>query len=188
QFESCRRIGVEAEIVPGVSPVSAAAASVGRELTDSDQSIILTRVDATALPNATQIRQFAAHGATLGVFVAAARTGQLVEELTEGGYGEDTPVVVAYKATWPDELLLNTTLGELEQVVKQRKLWRHTLFLVGRAMSTAGRPRYRKLESADAVEDGDSVDVPSARTPKRSAWSARAGRSSRIAAARAEQD
>ncbi|AHI00592.1 cobalt-precorrin-4/precorrin-4 C(11)-methyltransferase [Kutzneria albida] len=188
QVESCRRIGVDAEVVPGVSPVSAAASAVGRELTDTDQSLILTRVDATALPNATQIRQFAAHGATLGVFVAAARTGQLVEELAEGGYGEDTPVVVSYKATWPDELLINTTLGELESVVKQRKLWRHTLFLVGRAMSSNGKPRYRRLEAAEPIAEAESVDVPTARTPKRSAWSARAGRTSRIAAARAEQD
>ena len=181
QVEACRRIGVETEVVPGVSPVSAAVASVGRELTDVDQSLILTRVDATALPDATQIRQFAGHGATMGVFVAAARTGQLVEELTEGGYPEDTPVVVAYKTTWPDELLLTTTLGELEGVVKQRKLWRHTLFLVGKAMSAGAKARYRKTDSAEpAAETG--AEPGESRTPRRTSWSARAGRSSRIAA------
>jgi precorrin-4/cobalt-precorrin-4 C11-methyltransferase len=181
QVEACRRIGVETEIVPGVSPVSAAVASVGRELTDVDQSLILTRVDATALPDATQIRQFAGHSATMGVFVAAARTGQLVEELTAGGYSEDTPVVVAYKTTWPDELLLTTTLGELEGVVKQRKLWRHTLFLVGKAMSAGTRARYRRAEGAEpAAETG--AEPGESRSPRRTSWSARAGRSSRIAA------
>jgi precorrin-4/cobalt-precorrin-4 C11-methyltransferase len=184
QVEACRRIGVETEIVPGVSQVSAAVSAVGRELTDADQSLILTRVDATALPDATQIRQLAGHGATMGVFVAAARAGQLVEELTEGGYAEDTPVVVAYKTTWPDELLLNTTLGELEATVKQRKLWRHTLFLVGKAMAPGAKPRYRRAENAaepveEAAETGD-------RTARRTSWSARAGRTNRIAAARTD--
>ncbi|MFI9384768.1 cobalt-precorrin-4/precorrin-4 C(11)-methyltransferase [Kutzneria sp. NPDC052558] len=186
QVEACRRIGVETEIVPGVSPVSAAVSAVGRELTDSeDQSLILTRVDATALPDATQIRAFAGHGATLGVFVAAARTGQLVEELTAGGYAEDTPVVVAYKTTWPDELLLNTTLGELEATVKQRKLWRHTLFLVGKAMAPGAKARYRRAESpAEPVED--AAETSGERSARRTSWSARAGRTNRIAAARNE--
>ncbi|EWM16464.1 cobalt-precorrin-4/precorrin-4 C(11)-methyltransferase, partial [Kutzneria sp. 744] len=183
QVDACRRIGVETEIVPGVSQVSAAVSAVGRELTDADQSLILTRVDATALPDATQIRQFAEHGATMGVFVAAARTGQLVEELTEGGYAADTPVVVAYKTTWPDELLLTTTLGELEAAVKQRKLWRHTLFLVGKAMAPGTKARYRRAETtAEPVEE--AVDATGERAARRTWWSARAGRTNRIAAAR----
>jgi precorrin-4/cobalt-precorrin-4 C11-methyltransferase len=184
QVDACRRIGVETEIVPGVSPVSAAVSAVGRELTDADQSLILTRVDATALPDATQIRQFAGHGATMGVFVAAARTGQLVEELTEGGYPEDTPVVVAYKTTWPDELLLNTTLGELEATVKQRKLWRHTLFVIGKAMAPGAKARYRRTEHAEPAEE---IAEPSGeRAARRTSWSARAGRTNRIAAARSD--
>ncbi|GAA3437626.1 SAM-dependent methyltransferase [Kutzneria kofuensis] len=184
QVDACRRIGVETEIVPGVSPVSAAVSAVGRDLTDADQSLILTRVDATALPDATQIRQFAGHGATMGVFVAAARTGQLVEELTEGGYPEDTPVVVAYKTTWPDELLLTTTLGELEATVKQRKLWRHTLFLVGKAMAPGAKARYRRAETAEPAEE--TVESTGERTARRTSWSARAGRTNRIAAARSD--
>ena len=185
QVDACRRIGVETEIVPGVSPVSAAVSAVGRELTEGDQSLIMTRVDATALPDATQIRAFAGHGATMGVFVAAARTGQLVEELTEGGYAEDTPVVVAYKTTWPDELLLTTTLGELEATVKQRKLWRHTLFLVGKAMAPGTRARYRRAENpAEPVEE--AAEPTGERAARRTSWSARAGRTNRIAAARGE--
>lgn len=185
QVDACRRIGVETDIVPGVSPVSAAVSAVGRELTEGDQSLILTRVDATALPDATQIRAFAGHGATMGVFVAAARAGQLVEELTEGGYPEDTPVVVAYKTTWPDELLLNTTLGELEATVKQRKLWRHTLFLVGKAMAPGAKARYRRAESpAEPVEE--AAEPAGERAARRTTWSARAGRTNRIAASRSE--
>ena len=74
----------------------------------------------------------------MAVFLSAARSGQLVEELRAGGYPDDTPVLVAYKVTWPEELVLSTTIGELTDTVKQHKLWRHTLFLIGRSLSASG--------------------------------------------------
>jgi precorrin-4 C11-methyltransferase len=142
QYDACQRLGIEVEIVPGVSAFSAAAAVVGRELTipEVSQSVILTRLEGgkTPMPDGEQIREFARHGTTMAIFLSAARSGQLVEELLAGGYTEDTPVVVAYKATWPDELILHTTIGELVEQVKQHKLWRHTLFLVGRALRGGG--------------------------------------------------
>jgi precorrin-4 C11-methyltransferase len=142
QYDACLRLGIEVEIVPGVSAFSAAAAVVGRELTlpEVAQSVILTRLEGgkTPMPDGEQIREFARHGTTMAIFLSAARSGQLVEELLAGGYAEDTPVVVAYKATWPDELILHTTIAELVEEVKQHKLWRHTLFLVGQALRAGG--------------------------------------------------
>ncbi|HEY0808247.1 MAG TPA: precorrin-4 C(11)-methyltransferase, partial [Pseudonocardiaceae bacterium] len=142
QYDSCQRLGLEVEIVPGVSAFSAAAAIVGRELTVPEvaQSVILTRLEGgkTPMPDSERLREFARHGTTMAIFLSAARSGQLVDELRAGGYPDDTPVVVAYKATWPDELILHTTLGELTETVKQHKLWRHTLFLVGKALRASG--------------------------------------------------
>jgi len=142
QYDSCQRLGLEVEIVPGVSAFSAAAAIAGRELTVPEvaQSVILTRLEGgkTPMPESEQIREFARHGTTMAIFLSAARSGQLVDELRAGGYPDDTPVIVAYKATWPDELILHTTIGELSDTVKQHKLWRHTLFLVGKALRAGG--------------------------------------------------
>lgn len=142
QHDVCARMELEVEIVPGVAAFSAAAAAVGRELTVPEvaQSVVLTRLEGgkTPMPSGERVREFAKHGTTMALFLSAARTGQLVEELRAGGYGEDVPVVIAYKTTWPDELLLRTTLGELETTVKQHKLWRHTLFLVGWALTEGG--------------------------------------------------
>jgi precorrin-4 C11-methyltransferase len=142
QYDSCQRLGLEVEIVPGVSAFSAAAAIVGRELTVPEvaQSVILTRLEGgkTPMPDGEHIREFARHGTTMAIFLSAARSGQLVDELRAGGYSDDTPVVVAYKVTWPDELILHTTIGELAETVKQHKLWRHTLFLVGKALRAEG--------------------------------------------------
>ncbi|MHA6805262.1 precorrin-4 C(11)-methyltransferase [Salinifilum ghardaiensis] len=142
QYDACVRMNVEVEIVPGVAAFSAAAAAVGRELTVPEvaQSLVLTRLEGgkTPMPEGEKVREFAKHGTTMALFLSAARTGQLVDELRAGGYSDDTPVLVAYKVTWPDELLLRTTIGELEATVKEHKLWRHTLYLVGEGLTAGG--------------------------------------------------
>ena len=78
------------------------------------------------------------HGSTGGRFGLAARSGQLQEELLAGGYPKDTPCVVAYQVTWPDELIIRTRLDTLAATIKERKLWKHTLVLVGPGLQTAG--------------------------------------------------
>ena len=142
QLDHCAALGLETEIVPGVSSFSAVAAIAQRELTIPEvaQSVILTRLGGgkTPMPPGEEVREFARHGTTMAVFLSAARSGQLAEELLAGGYPEDTPVVVAYQATWEDELVLRCTIASLEETVKRHKLWKHTLFLVGPALSASG--------------------------------------------------
>ncbi|GAA2045731.1 precorrin-4 C(11)-methyltransferase [Catenulispora yoronensis] len=142
QLDRCRELGLVTEIVPGVSAFSAVAAIAQRELTIPEvaQSVILTRLGGgkTPMPEKESIREFARHGTTMAVFLSAARSGQLVAELLEGGYDADTPVVVAYRATWEDEELAYCTIADLEETVKARKLWKHTLFLVGPALAAHG--------------------------------------------------
>lgn len=143
QHDAAARMNVEVEIVPGVPAFSAAAAAIGRELTVPEvaQSLVLTRLEGakTAMPDGETVREFAKHGSTMALFLSAARTSQLVEELRAGGYPDDTPVLVAYKVTWPDELLVRSTLGELEADCKKHKLWRHTLFIIGKGLNAGGR-------------------------------------------------
>jgi precorrin-4 C11-methyltransferase len=207
QYDACLKIGVDVEIVPGVSAFSAVAATVGRELTvpEAGQSVILTRLEGgkTPMPEGEQIREFARHGTTMAIFQSAARSDQLVEELLAGGYEEDTPVVVAYKPTWPDELILHTTIGELVEEVKQHKLWRHTLFLVGRALRAGGTRShlynaghfhaYRKADPtvrralrasrAGAVATGEAAtDGSDPATKARAGWPLHASRSGWVAA------
>lgn len=142
QLELCSALGLAVEIVPGVSSFTAVAAIVGRELTVPEvaQSVILTRLEGgkTPMPPGERVRDFARHGTTMALFLSAARSGQVQAELLAGGYPEDTPAVVAYQATWPDELVVRCTVSTLEATVKQHKLWKHTLFLVGPALAAEG--------------------------------------------------
>jgi precorrin-4/cobalt-precorrin-4 C11-methyltransferase len=142
QRELCDRLGLPHETIPGVSAYSAVAAIAGRELTVPElaQSVILTRLGGgkTPMPAGEEVAEFARHGTTMAVFLSAARSGQLQAELLSGGYLPDTPVLVAYRATWPDELLVECTVGTLAETVRARKLWKHTLFLVGPALAASG--------------------------------------------------
>lgn len=189
QYDACVRIGIEVEIVPGVSAFSAAAAIAGRELTVPEvaQSVILTRLEGgkTPMPETEHMREFARHGTTMAIFLSAARSGHLVDELRAGGYDDDTPVVVAYKVTWPDELILHTTIGELVETVKRHRLWRHTLFLVGKALRAEGTRShlynaghfhtYRKADP-DARRALRAVD-PAEEQKARAGWPLQASRS-----------
>jgi precorrin-4/cobalt-precorrin-4 C11-methyltransferase len=142
QRELCDELGLPHETVPGVSAYSAAAALAGRELTVPElaQSVILTRLGGgkTPMPAGEELAGLARHGTTMAVFLSAARSGQLQAELLAGGYPPGTPVVLAYRVTWPDEVIVDCTVGTLAEEVRARKLWKHTLFLVGPALAASG--------------------------------------------------
>jgi len=142
QLDACAALGLAVEVVPGVSAFSAVAAAVQRELTVPEvaQSVILTRLEGgkTPMPAGESVAEFARHGTTMAVFLSAARARQLADELLAGGYPGDTPVVVGYRVSWPDELVLHCTVGTLAQTVREQKLWKHTLFLVGAALDAHG--------------------------------------------------
>ncbi|MEO6089447.1 MAG: cobalt-precorrin-4/precorrin-4 C(11)-methyltransferase [Umezawaea sp.] len=174
QYDACGRLGLDLEIVPGVSQFSAVAAAIGRELTTSDvaQSLILSSPEGSE-----HLQEFAGHGTTMAVSLSAARTGQLVEKLRAGGYPEETPIVVAYKVSWPDEKIVHTTLADLEAAVKEHKIYRTTLFLVGSVLRPTSRVRGAGFRKSDAPVEASDEPVRKARPSK---WSVRAGRSGRI--------
>ena len=135
QITKCEQLGLAVEIIPGVSAFTALAAAEHLELTvpEITQSVILTRLEGgkTPMPSGESIRAFASHGTTMAIFLSAARSGVLQSELLAGGYAGDTPVVVGYQVSWPEELIVWCTLDTLAETTKQHKLWKHTLFLVG---------------------------------------------------------
>jgi len=153
QHDACRQLGMRVEIVAGVSVFAAAAAAAGRELTGEapDDAVIATRTDCglVRLPEWTRQASPGRHGSTTAVVAPAARAGVLVEQLRASGYPDDTPVLVAYKISLPDQLVLRTTLGELECAVKNHRLWRQTVFLVGRIFGAAQPRRNGGVKQAD---------------------------------------
>lgn len=141
QIELCEGIGLEWEIVPGVSSLGAAAAAIGRELTVPEiaQSVILTRrASRTPMPVGEDIRSFAAHGTTMAIFLSAARPRALQQELLDGGYAPDTPCAVVYRASWPDEQVIECRLSELADRIREAGFTRQALILVGPGLAAGG--------------------------------------------------
>jgi precorrin-4/cobalt-precorrin-4 C11-methyltransferase len=141
QIETCEELGLSWQIVPGVSSLGAAAASIGRELTvpEISQSVILTRrASRTPMPEGENIKSFAAHGTTMAIFLSAARPRLLQEELVGGGYAPDTPCAVVYKASWPDEVVIECSLDELADRIREAGFTRQALVFVGPGLRAGG--------------------------------------------------
>lgn len=145
QRRLCERVGIAHRTIPGVSAFSAAAAASDVEITVPEvaQSLILTRLEGgrTPMPPRETVRSFAAHGTTMALYLSAARNRALQDELLAGGYSPDTPCIVGYRVSWPDELLLRCPLAELSATMKAQHLWKHTVILVGPALAEGGSTR-----------------------------------------------
>ena len=138
QMALLNKAGVPWTIVPGVSSAFAAAAVLGIELTvpEVTQTVIMSRISgrASPVPAREELRKLAAHGSTLVLFLSIGSMRRVVAELRAGGYPPDTPVAVVYRATWPDETIVQGTLEDIAGKVRAAKLTKQALVLVGPAV------------------------------------------------------
>ncbi|WP_299300721.1 precorrin-4 C(11)-methyltransferase [uncultured Litoreibacter sp.] len=139
--EQIRRLkaeGIDYQIIPGVPAYAAAAAALGQELTVPEiaQSIVLTRMSmkSTSMPEGETLENFARTGATLAIHLGI-RALREIERVLTPHYGADCPVVVAYRASWPDEVFLRGTLSDIHAKVRAEKITRTALILVGPALA-----------------------------------------------------
>ncbi|MDY3881038.1 MAG: precorrin-3B C(17)-methyltransferase, partial [Desulfovibrio piger] len=128
-------------ITPGVSSVFAAAAALGCELTgpETAQSVVLTRTPGrTPMPAGEQAATFARTGATLAFFLSTGKVADLMQELQDaGGLAPDTPAAAVYRASWPDEQVVRSTVADLARKVEEAGFRRQSLILVGRALAAS---------------------------------------------------
>ena len=125
--------GVDYIMVPGVSSFSAAAAAIGKEYTlpEISQTVILTRLAGrTPVPKKQALAGLAGHGASMAIFLSIGMIDKVVAELRQG-YSDDTPVAVVYKASWPQEHVIEGTVGDIAEKVKAAGLKLSALILVG---------------------------------------------------------
>jgi precorrin-4/cobalt-precorrin-4 C11-methyltransferase len=133
QLRRLDELGIPHEMVPGVSSFTAAAAALGLELTPAgaNQTVILTRAPGrTGLPPNESLAELARHRTGLVLFLSAAQVPEVVEALTPH-YGPEAPVVVAYRVSWPDQLLLRCTLATLAEEMRAARVHLTALILVG---------------------------------------------------------
>ena len=131
-------LGIPYDVTPGVPSFAAAAAALGCELTlpEVAQTVILTRTASRSspMPEGEAIERLAASRATLAIHLSVANLARVVRALT-ASYGADCPAVVAYRVSWPDELLIRGTLADIRAKVKEARITRTALVLVGPALA-----------------------------------------------------
>ncbi len=141
--EQIRRLkaeGIPVSVTPGVPSFAAAAAALQTELTlpGLAQSVILTRTPgrASTMPEGETLTNFAATGATLAIHLSIGNIDQVIADLTPA-YGPACPVAVVYRASWPDQQIIRTTLATLKADVTEN-ITRTALILVGTALAGEG--------------------------------------------------
>lgn len=119
---------------PGVSSFCGAASALNLEYTlpDVSQSVIITRMAGrTPVPEKESIESFAAHHATMVVFLSTGMLEELSRRLIAGGYSEDTPAAIVYKATWEDEKTFICTVGTLAKTARENQITKTALMIIG---------------------------------------------------------
>ena len=141
QMRRLDELGIPWDVTPGVPAFAAAAAALGRELTIPElaQTVILTRYGkrASAMPAGEQLSALASHGATLAIHLGVQAIEEIVTALTPH-YGENCPVAVVARASWPDEQLLRATLATIAADVNDAGIRRTATILVGPALAAEG--------------------------------------------------
>lgn len=137
QFDALDKLGITYDVCPGVSSFCGAAASLKAEYTlpDVSQTVIITReAGRTAVPDRESIQSLSAHQATMILFLSTSLTEKLQKDLLSGGYPAETPAVVVYKATWPEEKIFRCTVGTIHQTVTANNLRKTALIIVGNCL------------------------------------------------------
>ncbi len=138
QMDALDRLGIDYEVIPGVSSFLAAAASLKREYTcpEISQTVILTRAAGrTPVPESEQLVQLAKHQSTMCLFLSVQDIKQVVEQLKEG-YPGHTPVAVVQKVSWPEEKKITGTLDDIADKVLDAGIDKTALILVGNFLGT----------------------------------------------------
>ena len=134
QMDRLEEAGIPYESCPGVSSFCGAAAALNLEYTlpDVSQSVIITRMAGrTPVPEREEIESFAAHHATMVIFLSTGMLEELQVRLMEGGYEASTPAAIVYKATWPEEEKYICTVDTLAQTAKEHNITKTALIIVG---------------------------------------------------------
>lgn len=135
QMRRLDTLSIPYEVVPGVPAFAGAAARLATELTlpEISQTIILTRTSgkASPMPPRESLEILGQSGATLAIHLSIRNLGYVEQALTPH-YGADCPAIIVYRATWPDEEIIVTTLSEMKARVREEKITRTALIFVGR--------------------------------------------------------
>ncbi len=134
QIDNLRKVGIQSEIIPGVTSFLASAAALETQLTlpGITQTIIITRVEKrTKVPKKEKISELAKHKATMIFYLSIHLLSKIVKESIQGGYSKSTPAAVVYRASWDDQKVITGTLNDITKKVLKEKITRTAIVIIG---------------------------------------------------------
>ncbi len=155
QMDELDKKGIPYATCPGVSAAFGAASSLNLEYTlpGISQTLIITRMEGkTAVPEKEKIESLAAHGSSMAIYLSAGMLDELSKRLIAGGYSEDTPAAIVYKATWPEEKKIVCTLKNLAAEAEKEKITKTAIVLVGDVIANADYERSKLYDPEFTTE------------------------------------
>ncbi|MEE2746151.1 MAG: precorrin-4 C(11)-methyltransferase [Pseudomonadota bacterium] len=137
QMRQLDAAGIDYDVTPGVSAYAAAAATLNKELTlpEVSQTVIITRTGgkASGMPVSEDLASLASSRSTLAIHLSIRNLKRIINDLIPH-YGEDCPIYVVYRVTWPDQKILAGTLSNIYPKVRAEKITRTAIILVGHVL------------------------------------------------------
>jgi precorrin-4/cobalt-precorrin-4 C11-methyltransferase len=146
QIERLRELGIDYDVVPGVSSAAAGAAVLGQELTipEISQTVIITRMEGrTPVPESERLGALASHKSTMVIFLSVGMIEKVRDELLRT-YDEETPFAVVERASWPEQKIVRGELRDIAKVVKKAGIVKTALIYVGDSLRASEAPTGKK--------------------------------------------
>ena len=133
QIRELKKRGIECEIVPGVSSVSASASSLGIELTTPKlPGIVVMRPKGRTLEE-DYLEEIAKLPFTIVILLGIDKIDYIVEKVGKVR-GFDEPCAVVYHATMEDEKRIIARLGDIAKIIKAEGIKRSATIIIGKAV------------------------------------------------------
>ena len=137
QMNYLEELGIEYEIIPGVTAAFAASAANGTILTlpDVSQTVIFCRGEGRTgkMPKGQEIKSLAGHRATMAIYLSFGLIKPVVNDLLEY-YPEDTPCLIAKDVSLENQLLINCELKDVVKKAGEFSIKNMAVLIVGKAL------------------------------------------------------
>ena len=139
EIEACRAAGIPVTVVPGVSAAQGAAATLGVSLTHRDAARRLQFVTGHdrrgQLPDDINWGALADPSVTTVVYMPKRTLRALLERAVAEGLAPDTPALVVFNATRPNQASVRGTATDLADRIEASGLEGPAILMVGEALS-----------------------------------------------------
>jgi siroheme synthase len=115
EIDALRAAGIPFEVVPGITAAFAAAAALGRPLTDRRGASSVSFSAGHHAPG-SQLEPASLAGATRVIYMPGRDLLPVAEQLRAEGLPGELPCVIVSRAAQPDQQIVRTTLARLERI------------------------------------------------------------------------